>query len=275
MRSPGFHSGVPEADYHADRESLSVSGAKVLLKAPALFRWQQDNPVHKDVFDFGSAAHERVLGIGPELVVFEYDAKAIKSPKSTSAWKEMQREVRATGGILLLPAEKATVDAMALKLKEHRLAMRLLSQGQAEVSAYALDESSNVTMRGRFDWLNQNIVIDYKSCVSANPADWAGRYGVIAKFGYDMQAEWYLDLARRLGHPAQAFAWIAQEKEPPFLTTVIYADEADLINAGERNALARSTFAECMETGHWPGYVADDEYAEVSLGSPSWQAVVA
>ncbi len=32
------------ADYHADRKSLSVSGAKVLLKAPALFRWQHDNP---------------------------------------------------------------------------------------------------------------------------------------------------------------------------------------------------------------------------------------
>ena len=43
----GFHEAIPEAEYHADRDSLSVSGAKTLLKAPAIFRHQQDHPVHK------------------------------------------------------------------------------------------------------------------------------------------------------------------------------------------------------------------------------------
>jgi hypothetical protein len=32
--SPGFYDDIPEGEYHADRESLSISGAKVLLRSP-------------------------------------------------------------------------------------------------------------------------------------------------------------------------------------------------------------------------------------------------
>ena len=271
----GFHPDIDERTYHSDRTSLSVTGAKTILRAPALFRWQQEHPVYKSVFDFGTAAHALVLGVGAELVVHDFDTEKVKSPKATNAWKAQQAEVRKTGGVLLLPDEHATVMAMADELSSHTLAMRLLSDGQPEVSAYALDEATGVTMRGRFDWLGSQVIVDYKSCASSNPIDWSGRYGVARKFGYDLQAQWYLDLARRLGHPAKAFAWVAQEKEPPYLTTVIYAEESELADAAVRNASAREIFARCMADDRWPGYVDDTFYAEIQLNEQSWLAVSA
>lgn len=265
MRAPGFYDDILETEYHADKLSLSMSGAKVLLKAPALFREQQDNPVHKDVFDFGTAAHSLVLGVGAEIVVHDYDSEQVKQPKSTTAWKERQAEVRKDGGVLLLPDEFATVEAMADRLSSHSLAMRLLSDGKPEVSAYAPDEETGVMRRGRFDWLGGSVLTDYKTAATVDPRELSGRYGAIKKWGYDQQAAWYTDLARDLGHPANAFAFIFQMKEPPYLVTVAYVPDHDLYDARAMNQQALAIFRDCMETGEWPGYLPDDTAAVVSL----------
>ncbi len=97
---------------------------------------------------------------------------------------------------------------MAERLSEHRLAMQLLGAGEPEVSAYAVDEATGVTARGRFDWLGPAVLTDYKTTPQRRSARPIGRYGAIKKWGYDKQAAWYTDLARDLGHPASAFAFI-------------------------------------------------------------------
>lgn len=266
----GFFEDLDEETYHKHPTSLSVSGAKVLLKAPALYMHQRLNPVYEKTFDFGTAAHALVLGVGAELVVHEYDAEKVKSPKATNAWKAQQAEVRKTGGVLLLPEEFATVRAMADKLSEHRLAMRLLAEGQPEVSAFCVDEATGVMRRGRFDWLGPRVVVDYKSAVSVDPRELSGRYGVIKKLAYDMQASWYLDLARDLGHPVEEFAFIFQMKEPPYLVTVAIVPEDELHDARLRNRLALERFRDCTESGHWPGFLPDDTAAVISLGSQEY-----
>ena len=263
--TPGLHDNIDEQVYHSDRGSLSVSGAKVLLKSPAKFRWQRDHPVFKDVFDFGSAAHKLVLGVGPTLVVHEYDAEKVKSPKATTAWKAQQAEVREAGDVLLLPDEMATVTAMADKLSENATAMRLLSDGRAEVSAYALDEESGVTMRCRFDWLAQGHATDYKTAVTSDPSEFGT---VAARYGYHQQAAYYLDVAAVLGLDLAAFAFIVQMKEPPYLVSVCELD-ADSIDLGRRlNRRALGIFAECVASGHWRDWANAKPYSTVRL--PAW-----
>lgn len=265
MDDQGFIHGKDEAEYHAHPTSLSVSGAKVLLKAPELFQWQRTHPVYKDVFDFGSAAHRAVLGVGCDLVIHEYDAEKVKSPKATKAWKDEQAEVRKRGGVLLLPEEHAHVMAMADRLSEHTLAMRLLSDGEPEVSAFCTDERTGVMRRGRFDWLGATILSDYKTSATADP----GAFGrAAASFGYHMQAAWYLDLAADLGHPAQAFAFIVQEKEAPYLVSVVELDADALDRGRELNRRALERFRDCTESNLWPGYQAPDTFTTISL--PRW-----
>jgi hypothetical protein len=266
VTAPGFHDGIDEAVYHSDRDSLSVSGAKVILKAPALFRWQQEHPVHKDVFDFGSAAHKAVLGVGPQLVVHQYDVEKVKSPKATNAWKAQQAEVREAGNILLLPDEYQSIMTMADALSSHALAMRLLSGGRAEVSAYAVHERTGVLRRCRYDWLGDDgIAVDFKTTVDADPAGF-GRTAV--NFGYAMQAAYYIDVAETLGEPLRAFAFVNQMKEPPFLVSVCELDAEALAYGRSRNERALEMFRDCMESGIWPGFQADGAFTTVSL--PEW-----
>lgn len=267
----GLHPDIDEVEYHAHPGSLSVSGAKVLLKAPALFRYQQDHPVYKTIFDFGTAAHRLVLGVGAELVVHDFDATKVKSPKSTNAWKEQQTEVRKSGAVLLLPEEYSQVRDMADRLSSHTLAMRLLSNGQPEISAFNVDEETGVMRRGRFDWLAPTVVVDYKSCASADPRDLAGRYGAVSKFGYANQAAWYLDLASDLGHPAREFVFIFQAKEPPYSVTVARLLPDDLDAARTRNRVALQMFRDCTESGLWPDYLPDDVCAVLSLDNQTYE----
>lgn len=256
---------LDEREYHSARDSLSVSGAKVLLKSPAKFRWQQEHPVYKDVFDFGTAAHRLVLGVGAELVIHEYDPEKVKSPKSTNAWKAQQAEVRKAGGILLLPDEHATVQAMADMLSEHGTAMALLSSGEPEVSAYALDEPTGVMRRGRFDWLNGDMLVDYKTAVSAEKRAFEN---AAASFGYDMQAAWYLDLAAANGLAPRGFVFIVQEKEPPYEVACIQLDPEAVDGARNLNARATEIFADCTAAGAWPGHTPD---RIVSASVPGWR----
>lgn len=268
---PGFHVDIPEEDYHRDPTSLSHSGAKTLLKAPALFRYEQQHPPpFKRVFEFGSAAHGKVLGVGAEIRTIPDDILAANGAASTGEAKAFIAKARAEGAVALKAAEVQQIDDMADRLASHRLAMALLGEGQPEVSAYAPDPETGIMLRCRYDWLGASVLTDYKTTTSANPDDWAGAYGFLRKYGYDLQYVWYRDIAEALGHPAQDFVFIAQEKEPPYLVSVITIREADLEDARARKRRALTTYSACVESDAWPGYLDDDDLAVCSTAIQHW-----
>jgi hypothetical protein len=256
----GFIHDLDEQEYHTHQGSLSVSGAKVLLKAPALFKWQQDHPVQSDTFDLGTAAHALVLGAGMESIyvtpVDEFRTNAAKAEKA---------EARRVGLSIITPEQWLQVCDMADALASHRLAMQLLTNGQPEVSAFAIDEDTGVLRRGRFDYLGDRILTDYKTSTSADPDEFGA---TAARYGYEMQASWYLDLARDLGHPAEAFAFIVQSKEAPYLVSVVELDGVSLERGRARNRRALERYRDCVAADAWPGYLPDDEFATVSV--PRW-----
>lgn len=264
-KAPGLYDDIDEAAYHADPLSLSHSGAKAILRAPALFRHEQQNPVFKKVFDFGSAAHSKVLGIGIEVRVIPEDILASNGATSTKEAKAFIAKARTEGAVALKATETAVIEQMADKLSEHSLAMELLSDGRAEVSAYAEDPETGVMLRGRFDWLGTTIGTDYKSAASADP-NWFRRKA--SEFRYHQQHAWYFDLAAAAGHPLEAFCFIVQMKEPPFLVTVVELVERAVQRGRDLNRRAIDTYARCATTDTWPGYVPDDRFASVDI--PEW-----
>lgn len=262
--APGLYPDVPEEAYHQDQRALSQTGAKLILEAPAKYRWAMDHPPEsKPEFDLGSAVHKLVLGPGPELVVHRPDPKYV-SPKSTKAWKEEQAQVRAAGGILLLPEEMQQCQAMAAAVREHPLAAELLSDGEPEMTSYAQDPVTGVWMRGRFDWFGKSIV-DLKTTWDATPQEFGSK---AARLGYAIQSSWYRLLAELNGHPPMGFAFVLVEKDPPYLPAVVVLDEEALDWGAARGAKAREVYRDCTDSGVWPGYQPDGGFTVVSL--PAW-----
>lgn len=264
----GVVTDLEEATYHA-HPALSCSGAKKLLppSCPAIFKWERDNPPEpKDVFDFGSAAHRMILGVGPDIVAIE------ASDWRTNAAKERREEIRTAGAIPILAADHERVVAMTKALYEHPLAAALLARtGLPEVSLFWTDEETGTPLRGRLDYLPDTdagrvLVTDYKTCASANPDKFAR---AAADYGYHMQAPWYLDALTALNIAEDAaFLFIAQEKTAPYLVSVIELDSEALRIGRERNRTAIDTYVACCEADVWPAYT--DDVALVSL--PRWAA---
>ncbi|MEH0542941.1 PD-(D/E)XK nuclease-like domain-containing protein [Streptomyces sp. B21-105] len=271
ITEPGIYQMTNEA-YHADRGSLSSSGARMLLppSCPALFRHAQDTPQQpKKTFELGTAAHKLVLGEGPDLVQVDADKW------TTAAVKAEVAAIHDEGGVPLKPAEYQQVHDMADALRRHPVASVLFdpARGRPEQSLFWRDRPTGIMRRARFDWLpdarsGRLIIPDYKTCRSAEPNALAR---AVEEFGYHQQDDWYRAAARALdlADDSAAFVFVCQEKTAPYVVTVVEMDaEARRIGAA-RNRRALEVFAECTESGVWPGY--SDEIAYLSL--PHWAAI--
>ena len=266
--APGLYPDLDITTYHADRTSLSSSGARRLLppSCPALFRHEQDNPQPpKKTFDLGNAAHRLVLGDGPDLVAIEAD------DWRTKAAREERDEVRAAGGVALLATEYDQVQAMADAIRRHPVASALFApeSGRPEVSVFWEDGPTGIRRRARFDWLPNSgpgrlIIPDYKTCRSAEPTALAR---AVDEYGYHCQDDWYRAAARAADLAEDpAFVFVCQEKTAPYLVTVVELDAMARRIGAARNRRAIETFARCTETGYWPGYSDSIEY----LSLPVW-----
>ena len=259
ITEPGIYD-MPEADYHADPVpggSLSASGCKTILKAPAKFNHEQlqGNPVRKDVFDFGSAAHALVLGVGAEIVVIDAPDWRTKDAKQAKA------DAYAAGQVPILAKDHRIVQAMADVLHAHPIAGALLDGtkgGKAEQSMFW--QADGIWKRALADWLpvpidgERFIVTDYKT--AADEGAEVNQFSKsVVNYGYASQAAWYLEGAMTLlGVKDPAFLFVCQEKVAPYLVSVVELSAELLLMGEQRNAQAVRLFKECRATGVWPGY---------------------
>jgi hypothetical protein len=264
--TPGVHQ-IPHDVYKAT-PALSFSGARKLLPpyAPAIYRWEMDNPVHTDAFDLGLAAHAVVLGDGAPIVVVDADGWR------TNAAKAAKQEAYEQGAIPLLTAQFELVENMAAAVRAHPLASKLLdpASGKAEQSIFWQDKETGVWCRCRADWLRHKIdgrrliVVDFKTARSAHPEKFAKS---AMDYGYHMQSSWYSDGVRAVGlDDDPAFVFVVVQSSPPHLVSVVELDEPSLSVGMNLSRIARLTYRDCLESGQWPGY--SEQVELVSL--PAW-----
>jgi hypothetical protein len=259
--SPGA-SGVfdmPAADYHRDPVpggSLSSTGARKLLEpaGPAKFKWALDHPGNDEgsqAFDFGTAAHQLVLG-DPENRVAVLDYPDWRSKEARAA----ADQARANGLTPLLRRQWETVADMADAIRSHPEAATLLhaSSGKPERTLIWQDKPSGVWCRARVDWLRNQAptVVDYKTTKDASAETFSR---TAADYGYHIQAAFYSEGIRALGiDPAPTFLFVAQEKVAPYLVNVIELDDQALALGRTFMRIALNTYRDCKASGHWPGF---------------------
>jgi len=76
----------------------------------------------------------------------------------------------------------------------------------------------------------------------------------IRKFGYDVQAAWYVDLYRCITGWAPAYIWIFGETEEPYDVHVVRATAAMLRLGRAKYTSTVMRWRECCEHQCWPGY---------------------
>lgn len=269
ITEPGVYD-LPVEEYFADPVeggSLSNSGMRRLIppSCPAKFRWHADNAgeEHAPHFDMGSAAHKLVLGKGAAIVVVD------AADWRTKAAKEQRDAAYLAGQIPLLAHDYQTVCDMAEALNAHPVAGKIFdpTKGKPEQTIIWRDERTGLMCRALLDWLPNSgrAIPDFKTAQSAYPEDFRSPAD---RYGYAQQAAHYLAGVKALGLAGDdaAFVFVVQEKEPPYVVSVIELDSMSLRIGEQRNRAALSIFQWCTEAGEWPGY--GDDVALVSL--PNW-----
>lgn len=246
--------GMPEAEYHA-HPALSSTGAKKLLRAPAVFHhWRTTPEKPKREFDIGSAIHSKVLGVGYGVDVLEF-----KDFRTTAA-QEAKAKSRTAGRIPVLRHQYEDVDAAAEAVLKHPDARPWLeAEGDAEVSVFSKDPETGIAMRCRFDRLlkpvgGRHAAVDLKSIgTSAAPDDFAK---AAARLGYDVSQAHYRHTLNPTTPEDLEFVFVVVEVEPPHLVGV-YALNPEFTEIGVKKAAkARRLFAEYLasDSEPFPGY---------------------
>lgn len=268
ITEPGLYPDVPEDQYHADPVqggSLSVSGAKLLLQAPAKYDYARRNGgKHSKSMDVGTRVHALVLGKGFEqLELLDYP-----DYKTKAAQEEKKRVIRA-GRVPTLTHEYEEAQDIADTVLKHPTTGGLFVEGDAEVSMFWRDEEFGIWCRGRADYMTHfgglPTIVDFKTTADASPAD--DGFGKSAyKFSYWMQDPWYREgWAAHLGCDWQDidFIFACVETEPPYLVATyrIKPEHAEL--GREQNKIARERFRDCVKRDVWPGYSEEIEDLEL------------
>lgn len=265
ITKPGIYSGIPERDYHADPViggSLSSTEAKLLLEAPAVLKWSRENPQHPTAaFDFGSAVHAMVLGVGAMPAPYPEDVLSASGAASTKVAREWAEEVRAAGQIPVKEDAYNAIQAASRAVLDHPLASRIWAAGEPEVSVFARDPETEVWMRGRIDWVmppadgdGARTLVDLKTTDDAIPSAFAR---AAARYAYDVQRAWYRRAWQIATGEDARFLHVAVSRKAPYLVSVCEMNWSfdDLGKAKVEKALR--LYRECLDSGNWPGIPAE------------------
>jgi hypothetical protein len=263
ITTPGLYDGVDETAYHDGsafaEPTISCSDCKLLAKpgGAALWHWRQGNPEPpRKEFDVGSAAHALILGTGPQIVCVPGEWRTKEKKAEVADW-------RAQGILPLHSADYRAVFGMYKAVTSHPVAAGLLASAPHREATGLVEGPGGQWLRCRFDAIGGAGIVDLKTCQSADPATFARK---AIELGYHQQAAWYRDMAQELGVTAGPFRFIAVEKTPPYLVSVIELDEATEDLGRDANQRAIDTYRHCLATDEWPGYPTDITTAS----APPW-----
>jgi len=265
----GLHRGISADDYFA-WDAVNASLLKPFTKSAAHVRQAMIEPrVETDAQALGQATHTAILEPS------DYEARFITAPfenrrrlkRDEAEWQAFDEAAR--GKTVLRPSEDAMVTALSVSARDHHrhpLAASLLATpGLTEASALWIDPATELRCKGRMDKIvprgKRTLVVDVKTTVDASPRAFSRD---IAKFGYHIQAAYYIDGLYRL-HPAlRSFVFIVIEKSPPYCVAVYEIDDATLTLGRNLYQQYLSRFKACLDADNWPGY------PNARLSVPSW-----
>jgi hypothetical protein len=261
--NPGLYDSVDETAYHAgtafSMPTLSCSDCKLLAKpgGAALWHWQQQEPeAPRREFDVGSAAHALILGSGPQIVCVPGEWRTKEKKAEVADWRER-------GVLPLHSSDYRAVFGMYKAVTTHPVASGLLAESPHREATGLVEGPGGQWLRCRFDAIGPDGIVDLKTVQSADPEAFARK---AVDLGWHQQAAWYRDMAQALGITDGPFRFIAVEKTPPYLVSVIELDEATEQLGREANARAIDTYQQCKALDEWPGYPPQI----ITISAPPW-----
>lgn len=249
--------------YHAFA-GASASRLKALRRSPAHLRAMDDEPVKNDAFAIGEAFHTAILE--PHRFEEEFGHVPDGIDRRTKEGKLAYQILLDTmiGKTVLSYDDWLSVTGMGRSVMLHEVANELLL-GRTETELSLFWEELGMPCKARIDAYNleQRCIIDLKSTQDASPEEFPRS---VAKFGYHIQAAWYMRAMRAAGFPVETMVFIAVEKSHPYGVACYCLDDATIAEGEREIARLLPIMSNCLQTGNWHGY----DPTIRTIGLPRW-----
>jgi hypothetical protein len=194
--------------------------------------------------EFGSACHKWILEEDDFYNEFAIPTLSLRS----NAGKEMKRELEAKDLVIISEPDFDLIKEMKNAL--NREAKAYLDGKEKEVSIFWRD-SNGLSRKCRPDSIlsagsDKVTVVDYKTAADASPD---GFKNAVVRYAYDQQAAWYVDGMLAAGYDVQEFAFVVQEKKPPYANMVYKLSWRSIENARAKNENAMKIILDYQQTG--------------------------
>lgn len=248
------------SEYHADKEYLSSSNYKTLLKDPELFykekilglRESKSSPSMEE----GSLTHSLILE--PQLVKDEY------------AFYQGLRKVGPEFNAFAAANSHKTVMSRPQQIRcelyrdtylQNSTAVKLISGGYPELTICQM--LNDIPTKVRCDYINieAGYIADVKT--SAYPIDVENFRTTVDRWGYGLSASLYTRVAELYYGKPFSFYFIAIYKGKPTECRVFKASEATMRRGLQDIAKAAEIYKTCKATGIWkldqqPAYISEE-----------------
>ena len=226
-----------------------------LMKSPAHYLYKVTHPSEPTpALTFGTAAHKYILE--PESFWDDY-AVAPQVDRRTKAGKETWANFLETldGKTAITQADLDVIREMDAAVDRNPTARALLKTGAHEVPITWTDAETGEPCKCRPDCLTKydgrNYIVDYKTTTSCATGAFERSCRI---YGYKLQAGMYTAGIFADTFDDHGFAFVAQEKPPPYAVRVYFCDEGFVEEGIDLFRELIGIYHRCKVSGEWPGY---------------------
>lgn len=249
---------MSNADYHADTTAISASGLKLFARSPAHYYAAYLDPNRPQrqptsAMKLGTAAHCAILEPG------EFASRYAEMPEGislrTNEGKAIRDSILTSGREVLSAEDFRVVTDMAVAFSQNPVAASLFDKPHyVESSIFATIGGVKCKCRPDFITSGGLLVMDVKTTRDASPDEF-GRSAW--SLGYHLQAAFYRRVISEATGTTPDFLFGCVEPEAPHLTAFYSVPPYLLEYADGLIESLLERYAECLESGVWPGYSSE------------------
>lgn len=248
-------------DTYDNMDGVRRSALWEIRKSPMHYQYAITHPRPETAaLAFGSAAHKYILETDDFLNEYVLAPECDRRTKEGKAlWNQFQAELASTGKASLSISDYTTIEEMNEAVLRNPTAAALLKTGRHEVPIQWVDTKTGELCKCRVDclteWCGEKYIVDYKTTTSCEEGHFERS---CRTYGYKLQAAMYLEGIFNETFDTYKFAFVAQEKNPPYAVRVYFCDQGFIDEGMDQFRELIGLYHECKQAGYWPGY-ADKE----------------
>lgn len=234
-----------------------------LRKSPAHYLYAVTHPKESTpALAFGIAAHKYILE--PELFWDDF-VVAPEVDRRTREGKERWAQFLAEseGKTAISKPDLEMIDEMDEAIEANDTARILLKYGKHEVPIQWRDPATDELCKCRPDCITtyngERYIVDYKTTTSCENGAFER---ACRMYGYKLQAAMYTEGVFNQTLERYKFAFVAQEKNPPYAVRVYFCDEGFVDEGIEMFHELMEIYHRCKESDSWPGYESEVLYGD-------------